>query len=134
MSQHDVPSAPAVTPKPAPRERRSRIRIDVLGQVEAHSVWQLRPLSLREVSETGFSVESTGPFNFDVVHKFRLGVDGQARSVIVQARVQHCALVSIVGELPTYVTGFALEDPGDNVVREMKAFVSFADALWAEDL
>jgi hypothetical protein len=110
------------------------MRIDVLGQVEAHSVWRLRPLSLREVSETGFSVESTDPFEFDVVHKFRLGIDGQSRSIVVQARVQHCALVAMVSDLPTYLTGFALVDPGDNVVREMKAFVNYADALWCEDL
>jgi len=115
-------------------ERRAALRIDVLGQIDAHAVARLRPLHLRELSETGFSVESTGPFAADAVHEFRLGIEGHHRSVVVRARTIHCALVSASGGLPTYVTGFEAVNVEDAVRRELRSFVRFADEMWRQEL
>ncbi len=113
-------------------ERRDRLRVDVLGQIEAHSVWRLRPLHLRELSESGFSLEATGPFESSVVHKFRIGVDGHRRSVIVQAQARHCTLSSMAGALPIYVTGFEFANLSDNARREIRALIGFAEEMWEE--
>jgi hypothetical protein len=115
-------------------ERRAAFRIDVLGQIDAHSIRQLRPLYLRELSETGFSVESTAPFATEAVHRFRLGIEGHGRSVMVQARAKHCALVSASRSLPIYVTGFELVNADSAATRELQSFVRFADDMWREDL
>lgn len=115
-------------------DRREKLRIDVLGQIEAHSVWRLRPLYLRELSETGFSLEATGPFEAEIVHKFRLGIEGHGRSIIIQAKAKHSTLVSASRSLPIYVTGFVVVQAGDVAVRELRSFVRFADAMWREDI
>jgi hypothetical protein len=113
-------------------DRRARLRIDVLGQIEAHSVWRLRPLHLRELSETGFSLEATGPFEAEVVHKFRISMEALGRSVVVQAKARHCTLASMAGALPIYVTGFELLSPSDNTRREIRSLLRFADSMWEE--
>ena len=133
MSFEKLPSAPASTADPA-SNRRANLRIDVLGQVEAHSVWRLRPLYLRELSESGFSLEATGPFEAEVVHKFRLGIEGHGRSVVIQARARHSTLVSASRSLPIYVTGFEVVNAGDVATRELRSFVRFADAMWREEI
>jgi hypothetical protein len=109
-------------------------RIDVLGQIDAHSMGRMRPLQLRELSESGFSVESTGPFEAEVVHKFRIGIEGHGRSVVVQAKARHGALVSASRSLPVYVTGFEVLNAGDAATRELQSFVRFADEMWREEI
>lgn len=115
-------------------ERRAALRIDVLGQIDAHSVGRLRPLHLRELSETGFSVEATGPFESDAVHRFRLGIEGHGRSVVVHARAKHCSLVSASRSLPIYVTGFEVVHASDTATRELRSFVRFADEMWRDEM
>jgi hypothetical protein len=112
--------------------RRRHMRFDVLGQVEAHSVWRLKPILLREISAGGFSLESTAPFDVNVVYKFRLGIEGHKRSMIVQARAVHCTLVSISADLPIYVAGFEIVAPTEAVRREMLALVQYAESLWRD--
>lgn len=129
MSFEDVRSTSTDTLSPG-RDRRVKLRIDVLGQIEAHSVWRLRPLFLRELSETGFSLDATGPFESDLVHKFRIGMDGYGRSVVVQAKARHCALASMAGALPIYVVGFELVNPSDNTLREIRSLLRFASSMW----
>lgn len=129
MSLGNLPSSSATGHVPG-SDRRDKLRIDVLGQVEAHSVWRLRPLYLKELSETGFSLEATAPFEPELVHKFRIGIEGHGRSVIVQARARHTALVSTSRSLPIYVTGFEIVNAGDGTIRELQSFVRFADAMW----
>ncbi len=132
MAINDLDSASLGSLEPG-AERRAKLRIDVLGQIEAHSVWRLRPLHLRELSETGFSVDATGPFDADIVHKFRISMESLGRSVIVQAKARHCTLASMAGALPIYVTGFELVSPSDNTRREIRALMRFADSMWREE-
>jgi hypothetical protein len=115
-------------------ERRTALRIDVLDQIDAHSVGRLRPLQLRDLSESGFSVEATGPFESEVVHRFRLSIEGHGRSVVVEAKARHCSLVSASHSLPIYLTGFQVVNAADAATRELRSFVRFADDMWRHDL
>lgn len=113
-------------------DRRDRLRIDVLGQIEAHSVWRLRPVMLRELSATGFSLEATGPFEIGSIQKFRIGIEGHRRSMVVQARTMHCRLLSVTANLSVYLAGFELVDPSDSMTREMLSLVRFAESMWRD--
>lgn len=110
--------------------KRSHLRFDVLGQVEAHSVWRLKPIMLRELGAGGFSLEATAPFEVGLVYKFRLGIEGHRRSMIVQAVTRHCTLISVNADLPVYIAGFALVEPTPAVEREMKSLAQFAESMW----
>jgi len=124
------------SPIPAPtsgRDRRAHVRIDVLWQVEAHSVWRLQPVTLREISAGGFSLETTAPFEPGTMHKFRLSTDegnGQGRSVVVQATASHCALTSISGGLAIYVVGFRILALSEHASRELAALIEYCSDLW----
>lgn len=109
------------------------MRFDVLGQVQIHSVWRLRPMLLRELSLEGFSLESTTPFELDTIFKFRLGVDGERRSIVVQARAVHCTLISVTADIPLYVAGFQLVGATDAVRAEMQHLVEYAEWLWRQE-
>jgi hypothetical protein len=114
-----------------PRERRRQIRVDTLGQVEAHSVWKLQPMWLREISLTGFSIETTTPYEIGAPSKFRLTVDGQDRSVVVQAQAKYCTeLPAAAGSLTIYVVGFEIIAPTASVIRELTVFIDYAESLW----
>ena len=87
-----------------------------------------------ELSETGFSLRATGPFEAEVVHKFRIGIEGHRHSVRVNARLRHCRLDSLAGALPIYVNGFELVSAGDEARREIRSILRFADSMWQEAL
>jgi hypothetical protein len=105
--------------------------VDTLGQVEAHSVWKLQPMWLREISLTGFSIETTTPYEIGASGKFRLTVDGQDRSVVVQAQAKYCTeLPAAAGSLTIYVVGFEIIAPTSAVLRELTVFIDYAESLW----
>lgn len=117
--------------EPINRERRFRVRVDVLGQVEAHSVWRIQPLTLQDLSLTGLALDATTPFEVGSVQKFRLTLESERRSVVVQARTRHCTLLSAKPNgLAIYRVGFEFIAPTDAILRELIALVESAKALW----
>jgi hypothetical protein len=109
------------------------VRVDALGQVEAHSVWKLRPVSLSEISETGFSLDATAPFEMGSPYKFRLG-DDAGRSVVIQAVCRHCALKSASRGLAIYTVGFEFTSLNALATSEIAALVEYARAMWTDPL
>jgi hypothetical protein len=117
------------------RERRFRVRVDVLGQVEAHSVWRIQPLTLQDLSLTGLALDATAPFELGSIHKFRLTLESERRSVVVQARARHCTLTSAKPTgLAIYRVGFEFVAPTDATLRELIVLVEAAKALWIDDV
>lgn len=127
----ESPETPQLDTRPF-ADRRKHVRVDVLGQIEAHSVWRLRPVFLRELSASGFSIEATSAFEVGTVHKFRLGIEGHRRSLVVQARAMHCELLSVNAGLAIYIIGFAIVDGSAAVRQEMESLVRFAAEMWRE--
>lgn len=131
-----VPSSPSSSEDLSARsahERRRRVRVDVLGQVDVHSVWKLQPLTLRELSVTGFSLETTSPVEVGTLQKFRLNLEGSGRSVVVQALTKHCTLQSASTGLAIYVAGFEFVGVTDGALKELVGFVTFVEALWRDE-
>mgnify|MGYP003346836387 CR=1 FL=1 len=50
--------------------------------------------------------------------KFRLGIEGHKKSLVVQATAMHGKLQSVTTGLPIYIIGFQLFEPSDTVKRE----------------
>ena len=96
-------------------------------------MWRLRPIMLRELSATGFSLEATSPFEIGTIQKFRLGIEGHRRSMVVQARAKHCRLLSVTAGLSVYLAGFELLEPSEAVTREMQSLVRFAESMWRDE-
>lgn len=94
-------------PSPRPfRSRRRFPRIEVMGLVEGRRVPLDVPLRVRDLSQGGFSAESSSPFPPGTHHDFRF-TTAAGHEVTLAATVVHCRLASAGadGQL-TYVTGF----------------------------
>ena len=86
-------------------ERRETTRLDVLWQLNVEVLSQPMPVSAREISATGFSIETTTPFEDGAVHEFRFTLDG-GPSAELTAESAHSQPTERVGELQLYTTGF----------------------------
>jgi c-di-GMP-binding flagellar brake protein YcgR len=86
-------------------ERRQAKRLDVLWQLNVEVLSHPMPVSVSDISATGFSVETTTPFQEGEVHEFRFSLDGGS-SAVLQAEAAHGVANDRVGELQLYLTGF----------------------------
>lgn len=93
------------SPRPF-RSRRRFPRIEVLDLIDGHRVPLDVPLSVRDLSQGGFSIESPVPFPPGTYHHFRF-TTAKRHEVSLDATVIHCRLASAGpdGQF-TYVTGF----------------------------
>ena len=97
------------------RSRRRYPRLEVLGLIEGQSVALDVPLTVRELSQGGFSTESPAPFPPGSRNQFRFTTAGGS-IVTLDATAVHCRLASINGDgRHTYITGFEfLSDPSSD--------------------
>ena len=110
-------ATPARTPPakraPAKRspgvERRQAKRLDVLWQLNVEILSKPTPVSVSDISATGFSVETTTPFREGEIHEFRFSLDGGS-SAILSAQAARGVPNDRVGELQLYLTGFKFVD------------------------
>lgn len=96
------------SPKPLPfRSRRRFPRIEVLEMVEGRRVPLDVPMKVRDLSQGGFSAESSVPFPPGTRHHFRFSAVTQDREVSLSATVVHCRLAKADADGNyTYITGF----------------------------
>ncbi len=105
-----APAKPTAARKVAPKrgpgvERRQAKRLDVLWQLNVEVLSHPMPVSASDISSTGFSIETTAPFQDGEVHEFRFTLDGGA-SAVMFAESTHCVPNERVGALQFYLTGF----------------------------
>ena len=88
------------------RSRRRHPRVEVLGEIEGRRVPLDVPITMRDLSQGGFSAESSTPFPPGTSHHFRFSTPGHGE-VALEARAVLCRLASASpdGQV-TYVTGF----------------------------
>ena len=89
-------------------ERRRSTRMEMLGRVHGQAVSLDVPLTVREISLGGMSIEAPVPFPLDTVHEFRLTL-GDGSTVLLHARVVYCRATK-GGPEPVYVCGMHFVD------------------------
>jgi PilZ domain-containing protein len=105
-----APAAKKTTTRRSPGvERRQAKRLDVLWQLNVEILSRPMPVSVSDISATGFSVETTTPFQEGEIHEFRFSLDGGS-SAILSAQAAHGVANDRVGELQLYLTGFKFVD------------------------
>jgi len=104
-------------------ERRQAVRLDVLWQLNVEVLSRPMPVSVREISNTGFSIETTTPFAEGDVHEFRFTLDGGPTAVL-RAESQHGVLNDHVGDLDLYLTGFKFVELDATAKRALKALLA----------
>jgi PilZ domain len=94
-------------------DQRRSPRIEIQGRLHGHLVSLDAPVTVREMSLGGMSIETTFAFPIGAIHEFRLTL-GDGSATLLRARVMHSRNVGAPAE-PLYVTGLRFEDeePGE---------------------
>jgi hypothetical protein len=90
----------------SPRDRRTTPRLEVLSQIHGRLVPFGVPLTIREISAGGFSLESSVAFPVGGRYWFRFAT-AAGPQVVVEGAVTHTRQVSAPGTPPRHISGFA---------------------------
>ena len=107
-------------------ERRRSPRVEVVGRVHGRAVTLDVPITVREISLGGMSIDAPVAFEIDSVHDFALTL-GDGSAAMIAGRVRYCRQTGGDGADATFLVGLEfIEDdsPGDSpfegVMRRMK--------------
>jgi PilZ domain len=89
-------------------ERRRTARVRIVGQVHGRAVSLDQPVTVREMSLGGLSLQTTFPFEVGALHDIRLTL-GDGASIALRARVVHSRDIGGGGSA-AYETGFEFLD------------------------
>jgi hypothetical protein len=121
----DIPSNP-----PPFRSRRRFPRVEVLGMVEGQRIPLDVPMKIRDLSQGGFSAESSVPFPPGTQHHFRF-VALNHNEVRLQATAVHCRLASLDADGHyTYITGFEFQ-PDESSDKSIAAIIDTLTSVLA---
>lgn len=96
-------------------------RVELAGEARGE-VMVYQPVTLTQISEGGFRLETSVPLLLDSLHEFRLTLGG--RSVVAKGRIVHCRLVSLAGESVRYRAGVELTEPPAHVSAAIAEFIA----------
>ncbi len=96
-------------------ERRQAPRIEILTELQGHTITLDEPVTVREVSDGGLTLETRYRLQPESRHEFRLRQDDQ--HVVVAGRVVHWRGELVQGEI-RYISGIQLEALSD-VARDL---------------
>jgi hypothetical protein len=82
--------------------------MEILGRVHGQAVSLAVPLTVREISLGGMSIEAPVAFPVDAIHEFRLTL-GDGSTVLLRGRVVYCRPAK-GGEAPVFVCGLHFVD------------------------
>jgi hypothetical protein len=102
-------------------DRRRSPRIELVGRLHGHVVSMGVPVSVREISIGGLSMETPFAFPVGAIHDFRLTL-GDGSAVDLRGRVVYSRVDASATEPTAFVTGVQFVDDdvsGDGGVEEL---------------
>ena len=95
------------------KERRQAPRVDILGRLHGRVVALDLPVTVREISLGGLSLETPFSFQVGTLHHFTLTL-GDGSTVLMAGRVVHSRSIAPPNGAAAYLTGIQFEDaPAD---------------------
>ncbi len=86
------------------RERRRSSRVEILGRLHGRVVSLDLPVTVREISLVGMSIQTTIAFPVGAFQEFRLTL-GDDSTVLLRGRIVYCRELGRDGGEPTFVSG-----------------------------
>lgn len=102
-------------------DRRDAPRVNILGTLRAEAL-VTHPLDITDINGAGLQALSTFPFQLDVVHEFRLTLDGL--TVVVKGRVVHSSVLELDQEGVLYRTGVHFVDATDATKQALELYAN----------
>jgi hypothetical protein len=104
-------------------------RLDTLGQLQVHVLSNPTPVTVREISLGGFSLESTVPFASGTAHRFRFTLEG-GPVVAATAECVYSTRLSREPSLSLYLAGFEFVPVSENASQAVASLVYRIAELW----
>lgn len=101
-------------------DHRDTDRVAILGELQGE-VMVFQPLSIREISRTGASVETRFALHLNSLHDLRLTLG--TRSVVVKGRVAHSRISDVDQDVVTYRTGIEFVEASDHAAAAIDEFL-----------
>jgi hypothetical protein len=100
--------------------KRDGQRVSMLGDL-AGEIMVLEPMTVKELSRGGATVETRFALQLNSLHDLRLTLGD--RSVIVKGRVVHCRICEMEQDLVTYRSGMEFVEPSDRVMNVISDYL-----------
>lgn len=104
-------------------------RLDTLGQMHVNALSAQIPVTMREISLGGFSVESTAGFSTGTTHRFRFSFEGGGE-VEALAECVYSKRVVVAGPLPLHLAGFEFVPVSEESSAAVAGLVYRIAELW----
>lgn len=101
-------------------DKRDSERVEILGALHGE-VMVFQPMTIKQISRGGASVETTFPLQLDSLHDLRLTLG--SRSIVVKGRVAHSSISDVDQDHVTYRSGIEFIAPPDRVASAIVDFV-----------
>jgi hypothetical protein len=124
-----MPAGPQ--PPPGPPDRRGDQRTEILSDLRGE-VMVYQPMIVRQISHAGVLVETALPLHIDSLHDIRLALG--AASIVVKARVIHCAVIDMDPQRVSYRAGLEFVEPSAGIRLAIAQFIdTMKSAEWRAD-
>ena len=98
-------------------ERRKSLRVEVLGRIHGEMVLLDVPITLLDLSQGGFSMQTTSDFPIGAMHTFRFTSSNRV-AIVLHARIVHTLRTSSGGGAVSCVIGLEFIDRGHHDVEQ----------------
>ncbi len=92
-----------------PQERRRSSRVELLGRLHGRVVSLDLPVTVREISLVGLSIQTSVPFPVGALHEFRLTL-GDDSTVLLRGRIVYCRELATEEDDAAFVLGVEFVD------------------------
>ena len=99
---------------------RGAERVPILGELQGE-VMVFQPMLIKDISQTGITVETRFPLHLNSLHEIRPILSG--KSVILKGRVVHSHITDVDQDIVTYRSGLEFIEPSDRVIGAVTEFV-----------
>lgn len=100
--------------------KREGERVSMLGDIPGE-IMVLEPMTVKELSRGGATVETGFPLQLNSLHDLRLTLG--ERSVVVKGRVVHSRICDMDQDVVLYRSGVEFIEPSDRVVAAIGEFL-----------
>ena len=101
-------------------DKRDTDRLAILGDLQAE-IMVFEPLLIKEVGQTGVSVETRYPLILNSLHDLRLTLDGT--SVVLKGRVVHSHISDVDQDIVTYRSGIEFVDTSERLASAIAEYL-----------
>lgn len=102
-------------------DQRGAERLPILGRLTAE-VTVFQPMTVRDISVTGLSIETSFPMHLDSLHDLRLSLG--ERVLVVKGRVVHSRIVDVGHDVVTYSVGVDFIEPSERVTSAIADYLT----------